>query len=77
MVLDDELVKIANEMLDRWGRGLVFCDPSSPSTILKFQQDGINAQAHAPLLSLVLNHELETRSGYERNFFEKFDQTFS
>lgn len=43
-VTDDELVRIAKQLQDRWGAGTFYCDPSEPASIDKFNRAGIRAE---------------------------------
>ncbi len=43
-ITDDELTDIIKQKQDIWGVGKVFCDPSAPASIEKFQREGIQAE---------------------------------
>ena len=43
-VTDDELVDILHNKMEMWGYGPVYCDPSAPASIEKFQREGIRAE---------------------------------
>lgn len=42
-VTDDELIDIIKAKQDIWGGGPVYCDPSAPASIEKFQREKLNA----------------------------------
>lgn len=43
-ITDDELVDIIKAKQDIWGTGKVYCDPSAPASIEKFQREGIRSE---------------------------------
>lgn len=43
-VTHDELVRIAQQLQDKWGTGTFYCDPSEPASIEKFNRAGIRAE---------------------------------
>lgn len=41
---DDKLIAVLHSYMDYWGRGIVYCDPSSPASIKKMKDEKINAR---------------------------------
>lgn len=40
---DDDMAERASDMVDRWGPGRFYCDPSEPASIETFQRKGVGA----------------------------------